>query len=1696
MTALSSYRGQFKVSFEGQDITTGHGVVYSVMEEVGCDAEIDAATGVYLLYSVTNDSAYATFKAVHQGKEIVQRFTVAKSRAGVDGTPAKVLSVTSSTQTITYNKDGEPDPVSQTITFNAFKQNSTGTVVWSVTDINGEARMPVGDFLSAASGDQVTMTLPQFVAARNGTTGVIVTAALADGSGLADHISVVHMQDGATGPVGPSLALLPSQAGFTYLNGNLTPASQTITFTAMLDGVEAPVSWTTSPNVKSASGTSTFSISSSEMGGNSQLIVTATADGGVSHSFPLAKLADSSATVGMTPAERAESVQLAADVAAVEQAASEANTEAATARSEIAQARTDLSGDVQEARDELAAEVLRATNEEGAIRSIAETAQSDANGLTTRIANEETVRANADSALSSRASTLESKLDLGTDSPLYARIRNEETTRSNADSAIAGRTSVLETQASKSRKNYIDLSWWNDGAVIPWGQNGGAGNQIHRLPDPTTAPWANIRGPRGNSDAVWLARADAGGQQAGGWNGAPTLQLDPDQTYRFMVPIMHMGEEPRSSFWGVHGVCDLNTTTINGNPYFAHCDFSALTALKWYLFVGYIFPRNSTQKTHDGAGIYDTETGEIVRTGWNFCFHPDGRQISHRAYQFYAADGAYQSFGRPSIELVDGTEPPLLETFKAQRQTNARIATEETARANADSALAGRTSTLESRVGGHNSTDIVARLDSEELTRASADSALATRSTNLESRFNKAGTFEIMRPDTFIAAHSSPPETPGNDGEYRNDTPHYGPYVQFSTVTAAKREVHAIQRRNLFYRLRARVWQVSGPTTKMMFYAEYFDTNFNRVNSGVLGNIYTIPDGAFHTHTYEGEVPFHEGAVWVRFFLLVNRSIDNPHGAGVPGAVTRIFEFTTEDATSLRASELSFNAKIATEETTRANADGALANRATLLEARGSGGGNLLSNTTLETMTGWTPINGLGAAAGAAFVINLAGYDYHPENEHTLGLFQGTRLGTTGYLHYTSERFSVRPGSWIQWYVLANAHRAPVGGTLYYYDRNGSYLGFSDQYANVGANEGKSLASYTRIGVPSTKVPAGATTAALELRKFDSYEGSNDSYGWFIRPYVGEAREGQTEWNPFVHGSGRAARNETHSRLVTEESTRANADSALANRTTTLESTVFNGPNQNSNLASRISTEETTRASQTAALASRATSLEASVVRGDTSLNPNPSFALWPDGQTYPTTWNGWTGDIVVSRDSDPFGRGGWCMVQSSTSLNAGLIQGSVYMNPGYYVIEAEVHLLSGSLQSAGITCHGWGALSLNFMSDPDVNGVVGHSGYGVRRFTKLVHNPHEGYMNFHQMNNWEGFGPAVAKTIRWMRVSVRTATDGEIKAQKVIDANLIARVQTNEGVLATHDGKLAAYLTQSVVAGTSRARFELRANQSFSEAELAADAVYLGPNRALEITESGSRFNGNLNIGAKISVGSGAGWQIALKPATFTAKDGDVINFGYDFGYIPSYLPISSNGLATLNAGESYNLYLDPVSSTQATARLKILVPGTASSVSLTTDYAGSSGPTRQIDKSQADSANGTYRFKGTATASKYIFVSGGGGGNPYEPEPIVDNENNYIEVTMRLWAYVSGVWQEVKQMWDTKYVNAYSSGTYSKSFSFDTDITVSSGVTKFGLSISTNGSSSTCKITEVSWSAAGTPSSVRSATPNGQTAQITIVP
>jgi hypothetical protein len=109
----------------------------------------------------------------------------------------------------------------------------------------------------------------------------------------------------------------------------------------------------------------------------------------------------------------------------------------------------------------------------------------------------------------------------------------------------------------------------------------------------------------------------------------------------------------------------------------------------------------------------------------------------------------------------------------------------------------------------------------------------------------------------------------------------------------------------------------------------------------------------------------------------------------------------------------------------------------------------------------------------------------------------------------------------------------------------------------------------------------------------------------------------------------------TRARLITEESTRASADTALATRATTLEAQVAN--TAGSGLQSRISTEESARASADAALATRATALEArSYVKGNQvrgsrpnydSSNPNNLFSRF--GYVFQGLWNVGTSPYV-----------------------------------------------------------------------------------------------------------------------------------------------------------------------------------------------------------------------------------------------------------------------------------------------------------------------------------------------------------------------------------------------------------------------------------------------------------------------------------
>lgn len=212
--------GTFRVFFGLTEVTTGAGASYSVVAASGVSITINSATGAYSISAMSADTGSATLRASYGGVNIDRIYSIAKSRAGANGangtngtngsngTNAKTLIVLSDRQTIAYDANGSPSPTTQTITFSTNKQNTSQPVYWSITDANGVGVSVA--YLSAASGDSVTMTEANFAVARNGTSGVIVTGFLTDGTVISDKISVIAVRAGANGLDALTASLTPS----------------------------------------------------------------------------------------------------------------------------------------------------------------------------------------------------------------------------------------------------------------------------------------------------------------------------------------------------------------------------------------------------------------------------------------------------------------------------------------------------------------------------------------------------------------------------------------------------------------------------------------------------------------------------------------------------------------------------------------------------------------------------------------------------------------------------------------------------------------------------------------------------------------------------------------------------------------------------------------------------------------------------------------------------------------------------------------------------------------------------------------------------------------------------------------------------------------------------------------------------------------------------------------------------------------------------------------------------------------------------------------------------------------------------------------------------------------------------------------------------------------------------------------------
>jgi hypothetical protein len=203
-------------------------------------ASINSTTGYYSITDPGADQASVQFDVSYSGVTYRLTLNVAKVRQGVSGTNglnAKTLIVISDRQTIAYDGTGALSPSTQTTTFTAQKQNTTGTVSWTISDNLGNTLTP-STYLTATTGDTTSMTASNFSAAIavNTATGVIVTGTISADS-ISDKISVVKVQAGAAGSPGA-----PGSPGATG-----SPGVSALTVTATPTNISVPCTFSGTP---------------------------------------------------------------------------------------------------------------------------------------------------------------------------------------------------------------------------------------------------------------------------------------------------------------------------------------------------------------------------------------------------------------------------------------------------------------------------------------------------------------------------------------------------------------------------------------------------------------------------------------------------------------------------------------------------------------------------------------------------------------------------------------------------------------------------------------------------------------------------------------------------------------------------------------------------------------------------------------------------------------------------------------------------------------------------------------------------------------------------------------------------------------------------------------------------------------------------------------------------------------------------------------------------------------------------------------------------------------------------------------------------------------------------------------------------------------------------------------------------------
>lgn len=187
--ALGAAGGTFYV-FDGiVNMTGSAAVVYSVPVQTGCTVSINTA-GTYTVSAISSDTGSATLRAVYtragqSGTVTVDKvYSVAKAIAGVVGSNAKMLYLTSTSQVFQVPKSGSVNPTNITLTATVQNVDPASTYTWTTTPF------------MTLTGSSNSMTLDY----SNMTADTVKIDVSRDG--LTDTITLVKVREGSDAIVG------------------------------------------------------------------------------------------------------------------------------------------------------------------------------------------------------------------------------------------------------------------------------------------------------------------------------------------------------------------------------------------------------------------------------------------------------------------------------------------------------------------------------------------------------------------------------------------------------------------------------------------------------------------------------------------------------------------------------------------------------------------------------------------------------------------------------------------------------------------------------------------------------------------------------------------------------------------------------------------------------------------------------------------------------------------------------------------------------------------------------------------------------------------------------------------------------------------------------------------------------------------------------------------------------------------------------------------------------------------------------------------------------------------------------------------------------------------------------------------------------------------------------------------------------